>query len=796
MDFKYSLLSAAVAASLLTACGGSSKNSSPKAPETPETPVQAPVVLTDEQKQAIGKAFVAGLSQKVSTLSTQSAGMVKGFLDATNSVDQAENPGEFEIKQGLNVFFQVIGPVRQEAYNAIQKIEYSEPESESASYGDAIELSFSDTFENDNGQEETIALEGTVTVTQAANGADIFTFDAEFIVTIEEEPDFVSDLQLVVTENLSDYTPTVAGDPADTDYQLSVSGTLTNADMNMTLTNAAFSSIYDDGDDESEANHSAPGAMKQVSFNIEKVAIVTPELTAEAEVDALFEQPLQTEDGEYFYSGFNFETGDTLGSLGVMASGSENSPINPFTPIAGMIRSFTPMLSRGPSGPGFFPSPEQSLNISNISLKNFKVSLTGSADYLSLEDVSFTGNDPLYTADVDGYGGLATYEYNEAHTQLVIENSLGTATYSFELNASEAPANSDIPAPPPIPTGTVTCVQDVKSKSVEQYVGFSGYYGGCLDIYMPSATSLDAFAERYNIEMMIPSQQGSSIPVRLEANTASENIDKGIVVPQYPVMPHPDSLAAPVDYTVSATGALSADGTVTPFSMQLQHPASLDYQLTAQLGEAPAAMTATWATLNPNFELKTSIDYLGHAFDASFNFDMDKVPGIFSEPSEEESDALEQQVEAKGYASVTAGEVTIDGLVVANIEFHTEIPIKDGFGIIQENNPFALPPVLPSPPISMAVSINFLDGTTPTGPLFADVAEFSTTQNTIDCEVEEEEVPNSESEMLPLEAEECTEEVTHSLNGILDLNSLTDAFLGELAPYLSFEGGPEGPGAP
>lgn len=761
MNFNYNLLSVAIAASLLTACGGSSKSSAPQIAPLPDP---TPVVLTDEQKQALGKTFIAGMSQQVSTLSTQSAGLIKDILNATNDADS--EAGSHQVKQGLAVVSKMIAPVKNQIRMAYQKLK-SEGD---GVLGQDIPLYYLHEGFNQQGEKTTIKLQGSVVLTRATNGALSYTFDAIYTQALDGASSFASDLQLVVTEVALPYSPTIEADPADSDYQLSISGTLSNDDMDMVLTGASLSAIY--VEDESKNN---AGAIKQAALNISKLTVTTSELTVSAEVDALLEQPLQKQADDYFYSGIatntyspttpeSTPTAITIGSLAVMAThetAARIGPFNtalPFAGVASLIGNNTPIAREA----------ERSLNIGHISLKNLKVELLDSGDYLSLEDVTFTTHDALYRDDLYSYGGLAGYEYNQEHTQLVIENVLGTATYSFEPSNPEDSSSA----------GHVTCIRDTEAYIVEPYIGFAPGYGGCTEGFKWSANDLDSFVNSQNYPAgtaVLATPYGRHYSLTNVTFVETDN-NKGVLRPSSPVRPSPDSLSAPVDYSLMAKGLLAADGINTPFSIQLQHPSAFDYQLTSTFGQAPTAMVATWGTLDPNFELNTQVDFSGQNLSASLNFDMASIEQqmqVFREDQE-----LEQaEAAANGYLTIIAGNLVVDNLTVANIYLHVD-PSRDDTGIITENNPFSSVEGLSLPSVSsLAVSMKFLDGSAPSGALFADVAQFSKTQKIVDCPAPESEVEKNAEQPV------CTEDVMHALNGIVDLKSLSEAFVGELEPY-------------
>lgn len=795
MEFNKKVLCAAVAAATLTACGGGSSSSNTPAPTPSPDPsgpsVPAPLVLTDEQKQTLGKVFVSGLSQQVTSLSSDSATLVKSFLDASNAIDQEENPGDYEMKQGVAVLSGIIPPVRIEMFQAAQKVFPAEGEAEVA-LGEAIPLTFERSYETENNGPGSlnIALTGTVVVTKGADGADIFTFDAKYIVTEQEDTPVESDLQLVVTEGILDYTPEVAGDPADTDYQLSISGTLTNADMTMTLENAALSAVSD----EEEGEGPVSGAVKQVSFNIASLNVETSAITVQAGVDVLFEQPLQSNEGEYFYSGYKgeeYQNGDvTTGSLGIMASqyGGLSIPTPPpfispneaFQDVINVIEGFTPVRD----------GAARSLNIRNMSLVDVKVTQKATGDYLSLSDASFTGNDDLYAADLNMYGGsiapLGDFEFNEDRSELVVSSSLGKATYTFKETVQVAEVGSG-----PMVTGYVTCEREAESMFVEGFVGFADQYGGCVDLEAedyndPISTyaSLDAWLEDGANGGAVWVPNGGTYPQVL-VNFEETEENKGQLVPyasSYESKASIDHISQPIDFTVSAEGAVSVDGELTPFSVELDHPSSMDYKLKAQLGEEASGMLATWSTMDPNFELKAKVPYLGQYVNAGLNVDFTSIQTqmIELERNEELAEQAEMQLKEKGFITISIGSIVIEGLQVGTINLHSSAANEEGVGFIPGNNPFSFPEGLPFPShLPIAVSIVMFDDSAPTGDLFANVEEFSQVRKAVDCPVDDELEPVAK----PLMVKECFEPETVSLNGVIDLESLTESFLGGLAPY-------------
>jgi len=374
MNFKTSLLTAAIAASLLTACGGSSSSSKPApivapdpAPIVAPTPVVPdPVVipaptpdpvepldytLTDADIQVLGKKFITSMDEKAMQLN---AGLERfgGSLGAA-----VFDTGNGNIKEGLWV-----------ALSALAK---------SAKYGlvvrEAGELGL-DQYNAHYGTEhvlgETIDIDGATIVFTEDNIA------LNVLASINNADAYSAVL---------DYTFTyIKPSEAQPKAQVSVSGSVTESQtgLNVEITNLVLAA-------------NALDSTSQASLSLEKIEVTLDGITASANASAEFVVAELVDGGETPQQGtlvafehLLFDKSETE----TEAEAEQKIELE----LAWAISALT--------GVDYDDNKGSLLNLASLEISDLYIEITGSGEYLTADSILFEDED---AADYKGVFGTA-----------------------------------------------------------------------------------------------------------------------------------------------------------------------------------------------------------------------------------------------------------------------------------------------------------------------------------------------------------------------------------------------------
>lgn len=755
MEMNKKLLSVAVSTAMLAACGGSSSGSS-----TPADP--APVVLTSEQKLDAGKEFVAKFDDTVIQMATGAGSVVHNVLDETNGADQeGKDSGEYQLKAGVQLtvasYSQILELLRifnedlaadepfikiGESFTLEKFFEPREKEAKQPMMGPSSELT------------------GSVVVNKTGD-RHTFEFDLNFAPEAgAEQPALpATSIKLSVSQLEKAYSSFIQGDPANRQFETAVSGTISNSEASVTLTDVTTEAVYAD-------YYMGPGypmpsrgvamygsssvSLKSLTMDMAGISVTVGNLEASAAVTLKLRQPLQTMDDMYYEARCCGPYGGALyydnygGSVGALAG-----------PLSDYLAYATPQNSVNPEtlSEGIYATNLVELNITDLSLTD------GSGNTVSGGAVVLTGtNADTYRLNgghyADGEFEFAEYTINEEADTLTIENKFGSAVYTFEADDSYY-------------GGTISCEKDYTHS--EAYGGMVGLHS--YDTGLACGDKEDLYYSAANITEWVESIQENHNPrVTLDRTLYQVKFVDGDIVNKYYIHGrngnplesemYPLMLKAEVAATVDFAAQGDVDPEATPVAISMTH-SGLDQNLEFSIGAG--LMTGSYATYAPVLEVNSKVEEQGGLFDAQFNIDRMASKDAYKKlDSEELTEAEQKQLDEIGYVRFKAGDVTIDGEVVAEIQFLI------GPGINQDNNPtFAYD--------SEAYRLVFSDGSAPNGEVFTTVEEFATV-----CVPAAPESGEGEKSQ-PLMSE-CTPTPVQE-TGVFSFKTVFSAFYGSVGAY-------------
>jgi len=498
---------------------------------------------------------------------------------------------------------------------------------------------------------------------------------------------------------------------------------------------------------------SGPVSLKSLKMEVGNIAVSIGNLEASAAVTVKLRQPLQDMSESDMYrdmvccspygGALGYDNGP--GSVAVLAG-----------PYGGSIAGLIPQnsLHQETLDQGISTTNLVELNISDMALKD------GSGNEVSAGALSVTGtNADTYRINGGQYAPgeyeFAQYSIDEDADTLTIENKFGTAVYTFEADDSAY-------------GGTISCEKEVvHALATDEMVGFYGGVAQCADdqvLQYPAG----------NITEWVESIQENEYPsMGLDYDSYQVELVDGAVVnenfisasyngPFGPLTNELNPLMLKVD--AAATIDFAAQGDVdpeaTPVAISLTH-SGLDQSLEFSIGAG--LMTGSYATYAPVLEVNSKVEEQGGLFDAQFTIDrMVSIAAYNKFSNNELSEAEQKQLADMGYVRFKAGEVTMDGQVVAEIQYLA------GPGINTDDNPsFAND--------DQAYRLEFSDGSAPSGDVFVTVENFATV-----CVSSTPE--SGEGEVVQARISECTPTpVTET--GVFSFKAVFDAFYGSVGAY-------------
>ncbi|MFT7259582.1 MAG: hypothetical protein ACI9MS_001444 [Glaciecola sp.] len=603
MNFKINLLSVAVAASLLTACGGDSSSSSEPdaAPDSivDAAPVEVlveplPYSFSETELLVLGKGFVAGLDAQTVQLSSGLGNLAGGLLGSMIEFNQGpirlagfeglENPmfleGPSGLKGSLYDFMQAVFLMSEVAGSLRDIVD------EMGSSGEyPVQLDTPNVFFEDGivgRYEYSVNSEGDLTMS--------------IIGQINNSAFTASNIDAVLT----------LVDTSETEKTLVISGSFANTfeDVEISVGRAEFSNV------ESETGSDVTAVITNISAVLDGVVA-----TASASMS--------------------------------LVSGSENA-------IAGTARQLPVVGLLADLAANFSDTSSRMLNIASIELSDVRLEVE-TGEYISADSILFEDADAAdYMVDyTDGSGEVANYEFNEEGNSLVLSNQFGSTIYTYTLleenEAVFAKSSTVISAefeliPADITPYQISCVSVdenflIRSPRIDiscDENGENSYYNSLAEAV--SGRSVYGIPNSFNSIVMPNQLVGGS-------GVLTGNVSQGM-----------DSMLEPITFSVAAQGEFGlAGGLTVPYQLSLNHPGAYNYQAQAVIGAVPS-LTANYSTLEENIVVTSTIPFT--PADAAF------AP---TEAIVEFSYYLANPVFDYETGIATVGALTVNGTTVANV---------------------------------------------------------------------------------------------------------------------------------
>jgi hypothetical protein len=593
MNFKTNLLSAAIAASLLTACGGESSSSSdpvvvdPAPVEVPdvieEPTVSSVYVFTDLELMSLGKTFISGLDAQAGQLASALGETGGGIL---GTIDDLDEDYQGSVEEGFYLFMGSVGSLS----NAVGILR------------DAAENGFKPAAPELEPLAEAIEAPADVPVTSDYElGVDFPGFDANsrhvnYIFTKNDEGNVVltaSSSRNTVGDNLaSSEVQLTYVELAEGSYQVLINSTLveSNSGMYVRVTNAGFTA--DEGSVENQAT---------VNLNLEKILVVLNEVTATASINAeMVVGNAEAQSGTYekIEDGVNSITSFVRNETGI------------YLPSINAVDAIVDMSGIGSENDG------DTLNLASFEISDFKVELA-TGEYLSVDSLLFEDADAAdYIGESSGDGEVARYEFNEAADELVLSNEFGSTTYTYTAAQLDETTYT---------AAQITCVTDV----INYLVGAPKFDVNCDEETVTTGTeSLTEYLSEHYVYTGSSSSDKQYIELLdKEGASLTQTLYSGI-----------DSRLEPITFSVAAKGQLGLAGGLTiPYQFSLNHPGALNYQAQMIVGAAPA-LTATLSTQQEDVVVSTRVPYIpaDAAFEPTAVVVEFRYSAIFNQPEPEE----------------------------------------------------------------------------------------------------------------------------------------------------------------
>lgn len=620
MNFKTNLLSAAIAASLLTACGGESSNSADPVVVDP-APVEVPDVIeeptvpstytfTDFELLGLGKTFISGLDAQAGQLASALGETGGGIL---GTIDDLDEEYQESVEDGFYLFMgsvgslgSAVGILRDAAENGFMPEPPQEPQIEAiVAPSDEPVTSRYELGVNFPGLD---ANRNTVNYIFTKNNA------GNVVLTASSSRNTVGD-NLASSEVQLTYVKLSEGS-----YQVLINSTLveSNSGMYVRVTNAGFTAVDEEGETQATIN-----------LNLEKILVVLNEVTATASINAeMVVGSAKAQSGTYE----KIEDGvrDVLNDIGL------------YLPRIDAVDAIADMSGIGSDNDG------ETLNLASFEISDFKVELA-TGEYLSVDSILFEDADAAdYIGKSSDYGVVASYEFNEAADELVLSNEFGSTTYTY--TAAQLDETSYTAA-------KISCVTDV----INYWMGAPSFGVDCDEAgittgkqsLIESLSDTSLLVRRFEQPFMASDHENydynhSFSTLDLEGGEFEARFYSGI-----------DSLLEPITFSVAAKGKLGLAGGLTiPYQFSLNHPGALNYQAQVIVGAAPA-LTATFSTQQEDVVVSTRVPYIpaDAAFEPTAVVVEFRYSAVFNqpEPEEETDDRL-------------FGTLTVNGVEVAHLK--------------------------------------------------------------------------------------------------------------------------------
>lgn len=569
MIFKTNLLTAAIAASLLTACGGSSDSSDPvvelepadpapvePAPTEP-TPDALQYSLSDSELLNLGKIFIRGLDAQAGELAT-ALGATKGGIIGT--VDDLDEEYRDSVEQGFSLFLESVGSLghaasilRDAAENGFMPT-IPEPEQPSAPELAAISIeSPTSPYQFNVEFEEEDEFGNDVTYIFGKNAADQIVLNASSSYSTEGSHLASSEVKLTYIE---------LPDSSDGSHQVSISSTLVESysGMYVRVDNAEFT-----------ANHGDEGLSTTIELNVEKILVVLDEVTAMASIKAeLVVGGAEAESGTYQ------EIEEVVNSVGNVIENQIELNISHID-AAPAVAQIT--------GVGI-ENDGETLNLASFEITDLRVELS-SGEYFALDSLLFEDADAAdYLGKLSGNAIVAKYEINDAEDELVLSNEFGSTTYTYVAAQLDEASYT---------AAKLFCVADVANyKLGAPYIDVDCDEEG---VTTGSENLLDILAGSD-----VYTGSGRPQEVRTfdtEGGEFNYSFESGI-----------DSRLEPVTFSVEASGELGlAGGLKIPYQLNLNHPGAYNYQAKAIIGTVPA-LTAVFSTQQEDIVVSAAVPFI------------------------------------------------------------------------------------------------------------------------------------------------------------------------------------------
>lgn len=550
MNFKTNLLSAAIAASLLTACGGSSSSSKSAPVITPEpapvvVPTPTPVeplayTFSEEELLGLGKGFVAGLETQTEQLTGGLGSIAGSFLGGVAEVEEGRDGSMYldGLKGSLYDFMQAVDYLGW-AGELLKELAEQMPLSEESS----IQLGTEYVFDEDS-----------VVVRYTFNVNSDGQLTLSLVGQIRDDARTASNVDITMT----------LVEASNTESKVVISGNYINTfdDVNISVGSAEFSTI------ESEAGTT-------VNAEVANISAVLGDATITAYASMLL-VPANTEEAS---SG----TADHL-------------------PLIGDLAYVVAYLSN---------SDNEILNIASIELSDVRIEAE-SGEYLTADSILFEDADAGDYVGDDGYGStIASFEYSEDKNTLTLSNTLGSTVYTFTPAEGELPPP---PSEPMIMSAAVEeesvpaqirCVTEsnnffaaaprfanVSCSEEDEYAS----YGTLIETLTSNRPSIKTgpYSERHtlvNSQYTLENDKQGDLQ-------AYANVDV-------------DSLAEPITFSVSANGEVGlAGGMVVPYQLSLEHLKAYSYKVKATIGADPVALTAAFSTEEKDMTISSALPFI------------------------------------------------------------------------------------------------------------------------------------------------------------------------------------------
>lgn len=750
MNTRYKLLSLAVATALLSACGGSSGSDTKPAPTKPTptkpTPTQpsqpepkppqpeppAPVVLNDEQRLQLGKELLKRIDSQASDLVAGGAKLAKQILamgDQNKVTVEGEEEARILIFLALQNVLNALNEVEDEVERLMEKVRDN-----SISYNTAIALP-------DNTNRGALRYQGTTTVNKTGNQLS-FSFDWNLEVKTGNEADALpGKMVFTLTREQQEFTPENDDDPANWQDKLTLSGSFkdTSSNTEFLITDFDIERIFVlSADNLAKAkvlDKYEYQAAKHAGLTVKNISAKQPGMEVSAAASIELVKPLVKLDNDKF--GYKA----TYGSISALSRNRElRGPLSLLNDLPTLATRLTGILVESS-----FQNAHNSLNLRRLAVTDVKVKIGGAASESSaqLSELIFDDVDALmYESDLllsqssSGYNNpeqdliqpVAKYQFSADKNTLTLTNQFGSAEYKLIQSNLEGGLSK------------VICTPTSKSPITTRLVGFHEPYSYRCDINRKQSTPSNSLKEwlaepHINSPLSIELPGYHNVEIKnTDALTSSDAALAGDLMARGSLRISSDRVDLPLtyQYTLDASFKLN-DMENQTFTANIKHPGSMDYRLSAQLGEAEKSLKIDIATLDLTTTLSSQVKVQHQLFNAKAVIELPQVQKLVQQAEFSKVNEAQLKV-APGIVENKVGQLTVDGKDVADVLLYRgniidqEAKSSDNMAR-QISGP-------DSGPKGIALGIRFIDGNNKAlfddTKLFKNVAKFSFTEQCTD----------------------------------------------------------------